>query len=227
MARAVKKPLGGVRGRVGDVIYRYMNGRTFVSVYNGEVKISQTKESKNNRSKFGTVIKFAKAVNSVPDLNKVWNFSTEPGRSAYTKIFKHNYISIIPDSVSEFCKITPKGVGLFIDSFELNPDNVTVKIKIDRSSESRLLPPYTGHFIVYLTNSINKEIRDNIAFAFSSAYVPAETPDEFQIITGEFIDYNKRLLTYFKNATVFLAIAKTDSKPYQWSETESKEFILN
>jgi len=36
MARAVKKPLGGVRGRVGDVIYRYMNGRTFISVYNDE-----------------------------------------------------------------------------------------------------------------------------------------------------------------------------------------------
>ena len=227
MARAVKKPLGGVRGRVGDVVYRYMNGRTFISVYNNEVKISQTKESKNNRSKFGTVIKFAKAVNSVPDLNNVWIFSSEPGRSAYTKIFKHNYGSIKPDSVSGFCKITPKGVGLFIDSFELNPDNVTVKIKIDRSSEQRLLPPYTAHFIVYLTNSINPEIRDNILFAFSSKYVSEETSDEFQTIIGEFIDYNKRLLTYFKNATVFFAIAKTDSKPPEWSETESKEFIIN
>lgn len=160
-------------------------------------------------------------------MNKVWNFSSEPGRSAYTKILKHNYSSIKPDSVSEFCKITPKGVGFFVDSFELNPDNVTVKIKIDRSSEQRLLPPYTLHFIVYLTNSINPDIRDNILFAFSSAYVSTETPDEFQTITGEFIDYNKRLLTYFKNATVFFSIIKSDSKPLEWSETESKEFIIN
>ena len=178
MARAVKKPLGGVRGRVGDVIYRYMNGRTFVSVYNGEVKISQTEESKNNRSKFGTTIKFAKAVNSVSGLNKIWNFSSEPGRSAYTKIFKYNHYSIQSDFVSPYCNITPTGAGFSVESFELNVNNITIKIKIDRSAEQRLLPPYNAHFVVFLSQPVNTEIQKNIAFAFASEIVSSETPDE-------------------------------------------------
>jgi len=227
MARAVKKPLGGVRGRVGDVIYRYMNGRTFVSVYNGEVKISQTKESKNNRSKFGTTIKFAKAVNSVSGLNKIWNFSSEPGRSAYTKIFKYNHYSIQSDFVSPHCNITPTGAGFKVESFELNVNNVTIKIKIDRSAEQRLLPPYNAHFVVFLSQPVNSEIQKNITFAFASEIVSSETPDEYQTIIGNFIDPNSRLITLFKKATVFFAITKTDAKPFDWSGTISKEFVIN
>ncbi|MCX6157162.1 MAG: hypothetical protein WCK13_04315 [Ignavibacteriota bacterium] len=227
MARAVKKPLGGVRGRVGDVIYRYMNGRTFISVYNDEVNISYSPNSIKNRSKFGTTIKFAKAVNSVNDLNKIWNFSSEPGRSAYTKIFKSNHLSIQPDLVSPHSKITPVGVGSKVESFELNPDNVTIKIKIDRSTEECLLPPYVAHFVVFLRNPDNPEIHENIAFAFASESVLSETPDEYQTIKGNFIDQYIRLISYFKNATVFFAITKTDSKLYEWLTTESKEFVLS
>jgi hypothetical protein len=227
MARAVKQPLGGVRGRVGDVIYRYMNGKSFISVYNADVKISQTENSVANRSKFGTAIKFAKAVNSVDGLKIVWNNSTATGRSAYTKIFKENNQKAHPDFVSPLCSITPDGVGYKLDSFDLDKKSVTVKIKVDRRSEQNLLPPYNAHFVVFLSDPVKPELYGFTAYAFTSARIEAESTDDFQTIVGEFTGSNAQLMTFYKKATVFFALTKTDSKPFEWLSTVSKEFNIS
>jgi hypothetical protein len=227
MARAVKKPLGGVRGKVGSVIYRYMNGRTFISVHNEKYNISQTKESKNNRSKFGTTIKFSKAVNSISDLKKVWDQSIAPGRSSYTKIFKYNSQSIKPDLVSKACTITPGGIGSKIESFEFNIYDATVKIKIDRTFGQNLLPPYNAHFVVFLNDPVNPDLHSSFNFVTTSALINSETPSEYQTIIGHFIDSSSDLISFYKKATVFFALTKTDSKPFEWMSTSSKEFILS
>ena len=227
MARAVKQPLGGVRGRVGGVVHRYMNGKSFVSVYNEDVKISQSENSVANRNKFGTAIKFAKAVNSVDDLKIVWNNSTAPGRSAYTKIFKVNNQKAHPDFVSPLCSITPNGVGYTLDSFDLDKKSVTVKIKVDRRSEQNLLPPYNAHFVVFLSDPLKPELYGFTAYAFSSVRFEEESPDEFQTIVSDFAGANAKLMTLYKKAIVFFAITKTDSKPVEWLSTASKEFNIS
>ncbi|MFZ4589484.1 MAG: hypothetical protein ACOYN6_00675 [Ignavibacteria bacterium] len=227
MARAVKQPLGGVRGRVGDVIYRYMNGKSFISVYNSEVKISQSQKSIENRNKFGAAIKFAKAVNSVGDLKKVWDYSNAPGRSAYTKIFKENNHKIHPDYLSPLCSITPQGIGYNLDSFELDTKFATVKIKIDRTHEQNLLPPYDAHFIVFLSAPIKPDLYSFTYYAFTSVRIEEETPDEFQTIVSKFIGPDAQLMTLYKKATAFFAITKTGTKPYECLNTCSKEFTLS
>jgi hypothetical protein len=227
MARSVKKPLGGVRGKVGGVIYRYMNGRTFISVHNEKYNISQTKESKNNRSKFGTTIKFSKTVNSISDLKKVWDHSSAPGRSAYTKIFKHNSMSIQSDFVSAVCSITPGGIGCKIESFEFNINDAIVRIKIDRTFGQNLLPPYNAHFVVFLNDPVNPELHSYINFVNTSTLIDAESPDDYQTIIGHFIDSSSDLISKYKKATVFFAITKTDSKPFEWLSSASKEFNIS
>lgn len=227
MARAVKQPLGGVRGRVGDVIYRYMNGKSFISVYNGDVKISKSEKSTTNRNKFGTAIKFAKAVNSVDDLKKVWDYSNAPGRSAYTKIFKDNNYRIQPDYLSTFCSITPRGIGYLLESFELDTKFATVKIKIDRSQGQYLLPPYNAHFVVFLNDPIKPDLNSYTYYAFTSVRIEEETPDEFQTIVSKFIGPDAQLMTLYKKATAFFAITKTDAKPFECLNTCSKEFTLS
>lgn len=227
MARAVKQPLGGVRGRVGDVIFRYMNGKRFISVYNGDVKISQSQKSIINRNKFGTAIKFAKAVNSVNDLKKVWDFSSAPGRSAYTKIYKENNHRIHPDSVSPDCCITPKGVGYIIDSFNLDVKFATIKIKIDRKFEQNLLPPYNAHFVVFLSDPLKPDLHSYTYYAFTSVRIEEETPDEFQTIVSEFTGPDAQLMTLYKKATAFFALTKADARPFEWLNTISKEFIVS
>jgi hypothetical protein len=227
MARATKKPLGGARGRVGDVIYRYMNGKTFISVYNDEIKVSQTDKAINNRSKFGTAIRFAKAVNSIIDLKKVWNHSSALGRSAYTKILKYNTLSIKPDFVSAVSSITPGGIGYKIDSFEFNIYDATINIKIDRTFGQNLLPPYNAHFVVFLSEPVIPELQGSINFVNTSTLIESETPTEYQNIIGHFIDSNSDLISYYKKATVFFALSKTDTNPVEWLNTASKEFIIN
>lgn len=226
MARAVKQPLGAVRGRVGDVIFRYMNGKRFISVYNGDVKISQSEKSVTNRNKFGAAIKFAKAVNSVDDLKNVWNFSSAPGRSAYTKIYKLNNQRIHPDFISPFCQITPNGVGYNLDSFELDTKFATIKIKIDRTHEQNLIPPYNAHFIVFLSDPVNSDLNSYTNYAFTSVHIVDETPDEFQTIKSRFIQPDAQLMTLYKKATAFFSLTKTEAKPFEWLNTCSKEFVL-
>lgn len=227
MARATKKPLGGARGRVGDVIYRYMNGKTFISVYNDEIKVSQTKEAINNRSKFGTAIKFAKSVNSISDLKKVWNHSSATGRSAYTKIMKYNTLSIKPDFVSEVCSITPGGIGYKMESFDFNIYDAIVNVKIDRTFAQNLLPPYNAHFVVFLSDPVDPVLHKYINFVNTSTLINAETPSEYQTITGHFIDSSSDLISFYKKATVFFALTKTDTNPLEWLSTASKKFIVS
>jgi len=227
MARAVKKPLGGTRGRVGDVIYRYMNGRTFISVYNGDIKVSQTKEAKNNRSKFGNTIMFSKAVNSVIDLKKVWDFSNSPGRSAYTKIFKFNSQRINADYISKYCKITPGGIGCKIQSFEFNPSSVALEYQIEKTPENNLTAPYKAHFVIYLSDTTNSEFYPPSYFVNASKIVEEETPSDYQTIVCNFIDSTRDAISVYKKATVFFAITKTDTKPYEWSYACSKEFTIS
>ncbi len=73
MARIDKSILGFVSGKLGDVVFRRMNGKKFVSLGAKKYKISQSAEAKKGRANFAAAVKFAKFINSIPELKEAWD----------------------------------------------------------------------------------------------------------------------------------------------------------
>lgn len=88
-----KGTIGRVKGIIGPYVLRYQDNELIISdravVYNA----SYSPESVQNRTNFGASVKFARSLNSVELLKKIWSKSEVPGSSVHHKILKQNKIS--------------------------------------------------------------------------------------------------------------------------------------
>ena len=114
MGRLVKTVLGKASGKVGDLVFRIVDGKVFIASHIGTNKISKSPECVNNRKRFSAVLKFASAVNKIPDLNIIWSKSRKTAKSGYNKIRS--------DLVSETWVNGWYGIEIMVDGciFEIN-----------------------------------------------------------------------------------------------------------
>ena len=90
MARLTKAVLGELSGKIGSLIVRKVNGKQFVSLRPDHYKKSKSTKAIYEKNKFSAVVKFAKTINSIPQIKNVWQKSNVHGFSAYHKILKTN-----------------------------------------------------------------------------------------------------------------------------------------
>ena len=152
MANVDKSVLGFVSGKLGDVVFRRMNGKKFVSLGAKKYKISQSAEAKKGRANFAVVVKFAVNINSIPELKGVWSSAKIPGTNSYHKILKLNAKLVNSGHLTTANKITPDGLPLTLSSLILNEDN-ELEIDISYPREKINFPP-----ILYLVFVFNNEI---------------------------------------------------------------------
>lgn len=123
MARLDKSVLGFVSGKMGDVVFRRMNGKKFISLSAKKYKISQSDKAKEGRANFAALVKFAKFINSIPELKEVWSTAKIEGTNSYHRIIKYNSKLINSGKLTKANKITPDGLALRITSLLLNEAN--------------------------------------------------------------------------------------------------------
>ncbi len=85
-----KTVIGFVSGKVGDVVFREMHGKKFVSASPKKYKISQSKLAKKGRANFAASVKFAVTVNSIPQLKDIWSKVKAEGTNSYHRIIKYH-----------------------------------------------------------------------------------------------------------------------------------------
>lgn len=229
MAINNKQVLGMPKGRVGDVVYRNVNGKTVISEYVANIKISKSKDSIRNRSKFAVCTDFAVAASSIIPINKIWKNSGAPGRSAYTKLIKANVKLVDDQKPTPASVITPQdGLPLFLISITVNSTSVIVEYKIDRSSNPGLQPQYTCCLLAYCFDKRSEEIEIDDDYFNVTAKVDANTPGDVQSVSFNLNDYTKECISIFKKARVYFAVTKTNtgSANPEWSSTSYREIDL-
>lgn len=229
MAINNKQVLGMPKGRVGEVVYRNVNGKTVISEYVANIKISKSKDSVRNRTKFAVCTDFAVAASSIIPINKLWKNSSAPGRSAYTKLIKANVKLVDDKKPTSASVITPQdGLPLFLISVTVNNASIVVEYKIDRSSTPGLQPPYTCCLLAYCFDkrADNIEIVDD--YFSITAKVTSETENENQSVSFNLNDYTKECISIFKKARIYFAVTKsgTGSANAEWSSTSYREIDL-
>jgi len=107
MVRIKNRVLGDPVGKIGNLVYRTINGKTFASIRPDKYNASQSKAAKSNRGRFAVAVQFAKYVNSIPELSKIWKQARVKGATSFNKIVKHNIGLIDNGSLTTRNIITP------------------------------------------------------------------------------------------------------------------------
>ncbi len=78
MAKLNNNHFGNLSGQIGNLIYRTINGITYVSTKPEKVKISYSAKAVAGRRKFGLVALLSGAMNRVFLINAIWKKAKLP-----------------------------------------------------------------------------------------------------------------------------------------------------
>ncbi len=213
MAEIKRTILGDVSGKIGDIVFRKMNGKKFVSVRPKKYKPTKSTKLKNARSNFATVVNFAKVTNSVPELKTVWEQFKSKASNSYHKIITANSGLVKTGVLTAFNKITPDGLELnlisaFVKSNKLEVTISFPSVKTGLPAALCMVFCFGKDKIFAQTEMIVDTAKDNV-YSFA---IPLNTEI-------------KKALKTKNNFLLYLAVAGTPAKrKIFWTDTTVEEF---
>jgi hypothetical protein len=130
MVKIINGILGIPEGKIGDYVFRIINGKPFASSRPKKYNASQSESAKANRGKFGITIQFAKYVNSIPELSQIWKLAKIKGSTSFNKLVKYNIKSINDGFLTTSNIITPNLSTSFAGMKNISFDGITIKFNI-------------------------------------------------------------------------------------------------
>ena len=212
MARVNKAVLGFISGKLGDVVFREMNGKKFVSVSAKKYKISQSAEAKEGRANFAAAVKLAKTVNSIAALKEIWTSAKTDGTNSYHKIIKSNAKRVTGGNLTTANKITPDGLPLTLSSAEIQNNKLELSFSFPSDEVSF---PAELCIIFYF----NKDIIHN-----QITKIEAAEPDDLYYLNLNLTPEIISALSEFPNPVVYFAVAGQPVKnKIYWASTAPKK----
>ena len=126
-----KSVLGKPRGAVGDILFRYKDGKTIIGTRPVSYMPGMDERSVNRRNRFGITAKFSQAVNSLPSFKSLWDNVTPNNISPYNGIFKASYPYVTPTDVTDLAKLVPQLFGFGVTTTDVTVDETEVSVSID------------------------------------------------------------------------------------------------
>lgn len=126
-----KSVLGKPSGAVGDILFRYKDGKTIIGTRPVSFMPGTDQASVDRRSRFGITGKFSSAVNSIPSFKSLWDNVTPNNISPYNGIFKASYPFVTPTDVSASAGIVPILYGFNVTTTDVTVDETGVSVSID------------------------------------------------------------------------------------------------
>ena len=126
-----KSVLGKPSGAVGDILFRYKDGKTIIGTRPVSYMPGMDERSVNRRNRFGITAKFSQAVNSLPSFKSLWDNVTPNNISPYNGIFKASYPYVTPTDVTDLAKLVPQLFGFGVTTTDVTVDETEVSVSID------------------------------------------------------------------------------------------------
>ena len=227
MAEIEGEILGKIKGKLGSIVFRKLNGKTVLSARPVKYKAAKTKPAKKTRAKFALTVSFARFVNSIITLKEIWTKAAIPGTNSYQKLIKHNLKITDEDSLTVKNMITPPGIPLMIEKLILNNDGISFTINLDNSRQNNELTfPFQVYSILYFSEPKTMIDLQN----FFEAAGAAASSDENKYIFKVQIKLNNKQLSLFNKyneCIIYIAIISglSNSNEVNWSSTFST--VLN
>jgi hypothetical protein len=226
MARLTGSVLGNLRGKLGNLSARTVEGKTILSARPSSFNLSQTPESIEARKRFGVSGNFSKFITDNEDLEQIWKKEKLPGMSVFNTIFKTNYPYSSPDRPTEDNIITPGGFSLPVTDATLGTDNLALELgaldtvavispdEVDLSIAALIVyhNPTNPDDIQYRVINLAKAESN---FDFSTAYTGTLSMDVVQ----------QSIAAKYQNSILYLAVASksAEGNVVQYSATFTQQ----
>lgn len=218
--------IGNLRGRLGNLTARTVEGRTILAARPSSFNVNYDSAVVEVRQKFAVTANFSKFILSLATLDAIWKTVKESGISVFNTIFKSNFDYSGTDKPTVDNIITPGGFGLQVTAAAVAADSITASfdalntVGIFSADEVRL----TATALVSFYNPVNPEdapyktialSKDIAAFDFTQAY-------DLQM---DFDVSQKLLAAKYGKSILYLSVAtkNADGKLIQYSSTYPKD----
>ena len=206
MVRIINGILGTPEGKIGDYVYRIINGEPFASLRPKKYNASQSESAKANRGKFGIAIQFAKYVNSIPELSQIWKFAKIKGNTSFNKIVKYNIKSIKEGSLTTSNIITPNLSTSFAGMKNISFDSITIKFNISLNNNTEV-PEINSPLLIYAVIAFqNPKPRNKVPISITYisqeiTFAEIESTNELQLNLNA---SQKNMLLKYKSCIIYL-----------------------
>lgn len=239
MAFVKSSASGSFRGKVGDKIYRKVNGKIVVAQAPEIINISNSIGCLKRRHIFKIAEDLSKTIKSDELLYGLWDKVQPVGANKFSRIMKANLSVINCKGINKRNVITPDSETvpyrfrnnctlLAKKSIGINSDGVFAEVKISRENCDILVPPYTAYFVIYLGKQIKEDDLPEYEYLPFDIYVAEESQDKYQRFEIVFSDETKNIISKYSYAVILFALVKLNShtNKYEWSKTETFETLL-
>ncbi|MFA7360898.1 MAG: hypothetical protein WC139_07655 [Candidatus Kapaibacterium sp.] len=221
MGRLFKTVLGKASGKVGDFVFRIVDGKVIIASHIGTNEISKSPECVNNRKRFAAVLNFASAVNKIPDLKIIWNKSRKSAKSGYNKIISVNTKLVEDYQISKQNIVTPDGFSLFNLDAVLTAQNAVVSFSLSDDSVIYSGKKFNACLVITLSNPVSK--LNKTSFSFSNV-VPDVVVDSTVSVVSFSLKNQKKIIDKYRKAIVFFALSNTEQNKPLCSDSFAFEF---
>ena len=217
MAKLNKKIVGNLSGKVGDVVFRNINGKTFAIPFKGSNKISNSPACVNNRKRFASAIAFSKLVNSFSDLNKIWRTSSLTGYTGFNKIMKINLPLFLNNLPTVHNVISPPGFNIKIDNFSFSPQLLSV----DFTPSKTFNKTFIVNIIIFLFEPHNKKYIPPFIYIPKTLELSGISKSVSSSFALSFSIDESRIISKYSTSIIYFSLSHTTSAPIIFSDSTS------
>jgi hypothetical protein len=226
MAEITKSVIGKISGTLGNMVFRNIGGKVVIYTRPHNQKISFSKNSVNNRGKFGLSSLLAKNARLLPGVEEVWESSNEPGRSAYTKLIKANSKSTDADKLTLHNKIVPIGYSINVIAFLLNNEKFEIEYNLKAEVKEKIFAPYNANLMIFLYDLINPGTGSEYYFLRNTLIQLEDKPSGNTILCFDFQSSIGDLINLYNKAIVYFTLVKVTDETVNWTSDFKSEIIL-
>lgn len=220
MAKVKKSVLGLPIGKIGNIVYRNMNGKLVVSVRPQNYKASYSDKAVTARNMFKSYSKFSSFVNRIYSLAALWNNPELSGSTTYRKILMANKDRLSNEFLSPNNRIAPLTLINPVKSASLINNTLTLTL-----SDDAFIPGSTSHqlFIVLAFIKPLNTNTDFLSFAYLQNEVTFGTHEQVFPL-GDHITSNFPL---YQEVIAYSALLFSKDALQEWFSNKGSSFPLN
>ena len=217
--------IGNLRGKLGNLSARIVNGKTILAARPSSFNASQDPASLTVRSKFAVTAKLASQIISLPTLSVIWKKVQNVANSVFNEVFQSNFAYSSTERPTVDNIITPGGFALPVQAATVLVDNLTMELLALTSAS------------VFTPEEVN--LSANGVICYYDPINPADPAYQFITLNHEIANYTfdqtfelniafnvnqEALAAKYQHSILFFAVASksADGKVVQNSATYTK-----
>lgn len=206
---------GKLRGRVGDLVFKQVNGKNYVAARpHPRSKSSYSDIEKARQKRFAMNCKLSTAINKIDVLRPLWHKAADGKMSSHNAISKANYPLIGHNEFLIAPKLTPNSIGFDISSVRFNYNDGRMSV-IFLPDTFGLVKDYNVDNNVMLAGVIY--VRNPFEEHLSAYRFMSIKSDAVKVINGEVIaithdigDVAKQVIESYSDGELFYCLITLD-----------------